>query len=476
MTRSIPRIAARARTDPYILSLLVSVAIAIVGLAGGVPQLVAAGAVGSGIVFAASTHRERVWRHVLSPLGAFNAMYVTLTLGGMAWLVAKGEGSLTALGVAWLTFACIQMGAYLARDRPPEVLVQRMTLASGYGPAYVVLTAGLLAITFIALVIRPDIPLLVLLTHPGDWALINQARFDYTTGQPGFGFLSQAFQNGLPYVATFAFLAARVTHRLSWRITVAALFTIDVLALILSTQRGLVLWFVLLFVVAADAKAPRVSVRRIGYFVAAVAVVLFGILAFRTLGPGSTPAAGIASTILGGIDRLFLEQNRVANFVVDLPRGYGHYFAVDLHPIYNRLILLNSTRDIGFSGMVYNLMFPNAAIQGTAPSLFTTQFYADFWWPGVAGAALVVGTILGRLEVWLSRATDVGEITLIVAMTLAIARMQQVDVTSAVLDFGVIGFGACYVWLRLGRSATIRWQMHRIGSAAGINAPSVKRP
>ena len=428
--------AARTRFGVVVALLL----IALVAHAAGLRHAAAIAALGSALVGAEETRRAGVWRHALTPLGAFTWMYVPLTLGGMAWLYARGETSPTSFAVILITFLAVHAGAWLARDRNVMALASTRPVDRATVPGFIALTAGLLAITAFAVVIRPTIPLFELLTHPGDFLANNEWRFEYTTGTPGYTYLSQAFGNGLPFVSVFAFLAALVMRSRRWAIVTAGLIGATALVLVLSTQRGPVLWFLLLFVLAADAKAVRVDLRRIALYGGAVAVVMFGVLAFRTVGSEGPINDSIGAAVAGALDRLFLVQNRVADFVVDLPFGGGAYLASDF-------LALRPGPDLGFSAHVFNQLLPGSAIQGTAPSIFTAQLFADFWWPGVIVGGMILGAALAFVEGLLRRTDSVVTVTLVVTLTLALARLQQVDLVSATFDFGIIAYLTCYAFL-----------------------------
>jgi hypothetical protein len=446
----IPTVAsAHQETDARVLAAIVLVLAAVVAEAAGYRTASALAAIGSAISVALASHRVGLWRHALTPLGAFTWMFLLLTLGGMAWLYARGATGPISFAVLLLTFHSVHGGAWLIRSKVTAPLESTEALEPSLLPGFVVLTAGLLVITAFAVLIRPQIPLLELITHPGDFLLNNKSRFEYTTGLPGFTYLSQAFGNGLPFVSVFAFLAASASRSRRWGFAAVALAGVTGLVLALSTQRGPILWFLLLYVVASDAKSIRVSRRRIALYVGVVAVVMFGILAFRTVGAEAPVGAGIASALVGAIDRLFLVQNRVADFVVGLPPGGGIYLGRDL-------LALRPGPDLGFSGFVYNLYVPGSAIQGTAPSIFTAQLYADFSWAGVLIGGIILGLVLGFLEGLLRRARTVQTITLVVMLTLALARLQQVDIVSAVFDFGVVAYLCCYAFLGVAGRVTRR--------------------
>jgi hypothetical protein len=457
--RKIPTVGSALRaTDTRVLAAVVLVLTAVLAAAAGYRTASALAAVGSAISVALASRRVGLWRHALTPLGAFTWMFLPLTLGGMAWLYARGETGAISFAVLLVTFHSVHGGAWLMRSKVTAPLESTEPAEPFLVPGFVLLTAGLLVITAFAVLIRPTIPLLELITHPGNFLANNEWRFQYTTGTPGFAYLSQAFGNGLPFVAVFAFLAASASRSRRWAFAAVAVAGFTGLVLVLSTQRAPILWFLLLYVVGSDAKSIRVSRRRIVLYGGVVAVVMFGVLAFRTVDAEAPGATGISSALLGAIDRLFLVQNRVADFVVRLPTGGGTYLGSDL-------VALRPGPDIGFSGFVYNLYLPGSPVQGTAPSIFTAQLYADFSWLGVLIGGIILGLVLAFLEGLLRRTRTIQTITLVVALTLAIARLQQVDIVSAVFDFGVVAYLCCYAFLVVAGRVTRRARSSRgIGS------------
>lgn len=273
------------------------------------------------------------------------------------------------------------------------------------------------------------------------------SRYGRGAGQYAYqGYLQQFYIIILPALSLLA--GARYLHGRKPLALAAWLFLLlaSGFFLIMSLQRWPLMFFIILNYILFTTYHGRIRVRNAIYFL----LLIIGMFATITYMRGID---SLASVLIAVRARIFVVNVDVFYSIIEMfPRHYAHWGG---RAIWSDLVGVLPGPGIGFARWLFDHLY-GVYGNGTAPTIFWGEMYADFGLPGVWLGALISGIVMQAIYITFIRSRkSLTGLVLYVIFTMAMAELALTNPVVVIFQYGIVT-----VLLLLLLLNTLRWLLY----------------
>jgi len=436
--------------------------------------------------FAAWTIFRHAGGFAVTPAILFFLFFTVFTyVGGLALFFSNGEGVSYGGGdrnyifylavhggiLTWalgIIFATIAFGFSPSKELASFRRTPWRNVYNLSGDTVVIALIGLVALIMSALYAynRGSLPLLKVLLAQGtpdvyELASATRAEFSrYGRGVGSYfyqGYFQQFYLVILPFVTLYVGARSLYYRKVALRVLWVVLGIVTAFFLSVSLQRWPLMFFIVMnYILYANYKG-RIRISHALSFI----ILALALFAFLTYLRGITDLALLVGWV---VDRIFAINVDVLYSMFEM---FPEHF-----PFFGGLAILGDLKgvlpgpDTGFTRWLFDALF-RVYSNGTAPTIFWGELYADFGLPGVWVGSLLAGfTIQGVYIYYLRGQKDLLRLVVYTIVTIAIGALAMTNITDVIFQFGIVTALLLVLTLNLSRWIFEPWPMLRFRERA----------